>query len=485
MKACFMCDLHLPFFKDALQYDVMEWAISDILKKRPDCIAYAGDVACDGNEEVYDAFIDKMSNLGIPFIYIPGNSDLRCQLSKASIKAKASKCKNTVKGIDIYALNDCDMSISDEQFSELQKAKENSIVFMHHPIHSHKNDVTEKLLKWRENHKETMLFYGHLHYFKREENSVSLPPLDPDKAIGEPPCNVYYDTASGEIERSHYLTPLPKDFSDYFGISCYNTLEQIEFAIKNNLKCIEIRPNCIEADEAELICAINKWRNLGGENLSLHLPDVGFKSGEVTGTEFHTRVMKIVKLLRADRVTQHVPLVSVKEVKENKAALESICNYLSAAFNEIPFDITVGVENMHMTANDAPDDSRRFGYTPEECLQFMEAVSKKCRHKVGINFDIGHARNNAPFSQKYQISTWLAMVGRHIVGYHIHQVRLCENGAFKNHAAITNVYGCLISYASVFKCWDTARINKAPLIFEMSEENAYKKTLKCFADFKE
>ena len=31
MKACFMCDLHLPFFKDALQYDVMEWAISDIL----------------------------------------------------------------------------------------------------------------------------------------------------------------------------------------------------------------------------------------------------------------------------------------------------------------------------------------------------------------------------------------------------------------------------------------------------------------------
>ena len=79
-----MCDLHLPFDKNALQYDVLNWAIADILKKQPDCIAYVGDVTCDGNEEVYDYFINKMSDMSIPFLYIPGNSDLRFSESRSS-----------------------------------------------------------------------------------------------------------------------------------------------------------------------------------------------------------------------------------------------------------------------------------------------------------------------------------------------------------------------------------------------------------------
>ncbi len=33
MKICFMCDLHLPFDVNALQYDVMKWAMADISKK--------------------------------------------------------------------------------------------------------------------------------------------------------------------------------------------------------------------------------------------------------------------------------------------------------------------------------------------------------------------------------------------------------------------------------------------------------------------
>ena len=83
---------------------------------------------------MYDEFVSSITNTEIPFFYIPGNSDLRCSESKESIKHKSSECKNVIKGISVFAVNDCDRTISDEQFSELDKMGDNSIVFMHHPI---------------------------------------------------------------------------------------------------------------------------------------------------------------------------------------------------------------------------------------------------------------------------------------------------------------------------------------------------------------
>ena len=134
---------------------------------------------------------------------------------------------------------------------------------------------------------------------------------------------------------------------------------------------------------------------------------------------------------------------------------------------------------MHMTASESADKNRRFGYTPMECLRFMEEMRTVSRHRVGINFDIGHARNNAPYSQTYPVGTWLSTVGEHIVGYHLHQVTH-EDGVFENHMPITHPYGALISYASFFKYWEMGRIAKAPLIFEMRPEGAYATTLATF-----
>ena len=61
MKICLMCDLHLPFDKNALQYDVLDWAIADIKKKEADCVIYAGDVTCDGDINRYKEFIENWS----------------------------------------------------------------------------------------------------------------------------------------------------------------------------------------------------------------------------------------------------------------------------------------------------------------------------------------------------------------------------------------------------------------------------------------
>ncbi len=484
MKVCFMCDLHLPFDGNALQYNVLDWAIADINKKQPDCIVYAGDVTCDGDINVYNEFTLKMNAIGIPFFYIPGNSDLRNSESADEIKKLSSECKNIVADGVVYALNDCDMKISDEQLLLIENADENSIVFMHHPLEMHKDEVREKLKIWRKNHSKTMLFFGHRHLSRVEGNNVSLQALDPDKAIGENPCITYFDTATKEFNKAYYFSPVPKDLYKHFGISCFDVERDIEFAIENKLKCLELRSDCFKMDKARLFELVENWRNVCGENLSMHLPDIAYKDGVVLHGERLDELIDLAVSLKVDRFTQHVPKVSVKVTKEDENALNSICNCLAEKFNSIEHDIVIGIENMHMTQKDTPDDSRRFGYIPEECLIFMDMLGKKTKHKVGINFDIGHARNNAPYSQKYQISTWLSMLGKYIIGYHMHQVTV-ENGKFENHMPITDIYGKLISYSSFFRCWAVGRINKAPVIFEMRPEGAYETTLNTFNGHKQ
>lgn len=163
MKICFMCDLHLPFDKNALQYDVLEWAIADVSRKKPECIVYAGDITCDGNIDVYKWFIEKMRGIIIPFLFIPGNSDLRCQDSHNEIKNLSSECENEIGGIRIFAVNDCTAKVTDRQLFAIESADDDSIVFMHHPISSLSEPYRKKMQDWRDKHKNTFLFYGHLH----------------------------------------------------------------------------------------------------------------------------------------------------------------------------------------------------------------------------------------------------------------------------------------------------------------------------------
>lgn len=483
MKICFMCDLHLPVFKEALQYKILDWAVEDMRKKETDCIIFAGDVTCDGNIDVYKKFISDMQKTKIPFIYIPGNSDLRDKTSREEVAKISSPCKNKISGQVIYAINDCNGKISKEQFSVIEEADENSILFRHHSANVYSEETRKQLAQWRESHKNTMSFYGHRHISKVDGCDVSLQAMDPDKAIGESPCITYYDTETKEIRKAYYFSPVPTDLNGYFGISCYKAERDIEFAIENNLKNLELRPNCLETDLFLLSSLIADWRKNGGENLSLHLPDVAYTDGQVSLHPKTDEYINLANALQIDRITQHVPKVSVKDVQSENDVLESICRKLSEKLNLINRDIVIGVENMHMTAADTPDENRRFGYTPEEVLDFMRCLDKFCRHKVGINFDIGHARNNAPFSQKYQISSWYALIGKYIVGYHMHQVTV-KDGKFHNHMPITEIYGKLISLASFFDCWTMGQINKVPVVFEMRPEGAYEKTLATFSAYK-
>ena len=483
MKICFMCDLHLSFDRNSLQYKLLHWALEDAKKKKADCLVFAGDVTADGNRNSYQYFLERMEQTGIPYLYIPGNSDLRDKSTREEIYHNASATVTGFNGIKIFAVNDSDQDVSAEQLQALEKAGDDDLVFMHHPIRVLQKETREKLLKWRENHANTKLFYGHLHISAVEGNDISLQAMDPDKAIGECPCVTYYDTDTQALEKVYYDCDVPADLYSWFGISCYDVEEQITYAIEQHLKCLELRPNALQTDEVKLQELISIWRKQGGVNLSIHLSEVYYQDGQACVGKDYEKLIALGEKLQVDRYTQHVPVVSVKTTKEDKTALDKIAGLIANIFKNVSANVVIGVENMHMTSKDTPDDNRRFGYTPEETLLFMEKLQEKCHQKVGVNFDIGHARSNVPYSQKYQISTWLSMLGKHIVGYHLHQVKDVVGG-FENHTAFEDIYGKLISLASFFRCWAQDEISHAPVVFEMRTENAYPITLETFSKYK-
>lgn len=479
MKICFACDLHLPFDKNAMQYDVLEWALGVIKKTAPDCICFVGDATCDGDIDNYNLFIKKMQSLNIPFIYIPGNSDLRNPAFKEKIINLTSPVMSVIHDTVIIAINDSDRTVSDDTKLILNGINSNAVVFMHHPIVELQKNSRIKLLEWRKSHPDIPLFYGHLHKSQIDGNDYSLGALDPDKSIGETPCLTFFDANTKSIDKEYYPAPMPSDFLDFLGISVFRLKEDFEFAISNEIKHLEFRPSLIDFDQDELINLVEKWRASGGKNLSVHLPDIEFKNGQVIPNKHLDHILELSKAIKANRFTQHVPVVSVSTVKNSPSILDQISSFLSEKLKDFSHNTVLGVENMHMTDGEIPDETRRFGYTPEECLFFMNKLKKVCPFTVGINFDIGHARNNSPYSQKYQISTWLSQLGRYAVGYHIHQVTLTDQG-FSNHEPITEVYGHLISYASFFASWSKRQLAKAPLIMEMRPKNAYKTSLDAF-----
>lgn len=483
MKICFMCDLHLPQVKGTVQYRALEWAINDVIKKQVDCIVYAGDVTARGDLDTYKYFINRLESLNVPFLYIPGNSDLRCETTRKIIHKMASKTRTDIGDVSFFALNDSDKSITDEELESLNQADDKSIVFLHHNMDSNKR-CTELAL-WRERHPKTMVFFGHEHISEVRGNNVSLQALDADKAIGESPCITYYDTETKEIRKAYYFCPPPVNIYGYFGLSCFgHRLEKdVELAINRGLRHLELHLNLDNVIEEKLITLINRFREQGNTTLSIHLPEVGYSGGKVDASNWEEYLV-LGEKIKAERYTQHVPNIKLSEIKSDSDALNKISKFISDKFNALSYDCIIGVENMHVTKADIEFGDRRFGYTPEETLDFMQRIRKTCRQTVGINFDIGHARNNAPYSQIYPIGSWLALLGKDIVGYHIHQVIDGENG-FANHMPITDIYGKLISFASFFRNWAEERISYAPVIFEMRPENAYATTLDTFDRWRE
>lgn len=468
MKICIISDLHLPYSKNSVQYKAFDKYLSDAVKNRVDMIICPGDFTANGNIEATKYFLAKINETGIPYAVTTGNSDLRSKETRDEILSLACPCLSS----KIITLNDYDRNISEAEFVALDRANNGALVTMHHPYTVLHSPSKEKFAVWRQKYPDTIVMNAHLHKYEIKGNNISLPCADPDKNIGDEPWVMIYDTENGSILKNHFECPMPDFFKDYIGISCYKPFEDIPYARLHNLKHIELRPSAVSEDRERIKSELELWRKECGEILSLHAPDIIPDENGIVNKDKWKDFTEFAHDVDAQRITLHVPKCSLKNYPFFKPLM---LEFLAQRFEELPDNCIIGIENMHMTAKDSPDETRRFGYTPDEVKDFMTAVKAITNKQVGINLDIGHARNNAPYSERFTLGAWYAEVGKLTVSYHIHQVT-SENGVFTNHAPLTSSYGKLISLASFYRGLSDGTLNIAPIIFEIRDEK-YKESI--------
>jgi sugar phosphate isomerase/epimerase/predicted phosphodiesterase len=479
MKICVMEDLHLPYHKEALQYEALAFYLSDMQKNGADLLIVPGDFTADGNKETAARFFSALASLPIPAIVMTGNADYRNPETAEYFRSVTASPRHTFADATILALRDGEGSIPAQDLALLDAIDAKTLVFLHHPIDSLKEPCRARLRAFREQNPEIPIFVGHAHIDKREERTFYLNAADPDKAIGEEPCIYYYDTETATLSKTHYPCKMPADFTSYVGISAFRPLADLAYAAKAHLYAVEFRPSVIGEDRDALLQGIREFRAQGGKILSFHFPDLASREGVLAEDAALLSFCELVRACGGNRVTMHAPSVPLRMLKEDPNLLSRIADLAAKAIEALPLGCEIGIENMHMTATDTAED-RRFGYTPEECRLFIEMLRARTAHSVGFHFDTGHARNNMPLSQIYTQSVWMAELGMEIAGYHIHQV-LLENGKFVNHYPITEPYGALISYATFFRMWESGRMKKAPVVLEIrptAEDAApYKRSL--------
>ncbi|MBO5958803.1 MAG: TIM barrel protein, partial [Lentisphaeria bacterium] len=328
----------------------------------------------------------------------------------------------------------------------------------------------------------SLLIAGHLHYDAVDGKHHIVRGLDPDKAIGGVPALVIFEQdANGswlrrEIEYSAadpagWTKEEQEDFLDHLGLSgMYETIDVLKFATDEKVKCFEIRYQAFgQYPFEELDAAVKTWRASGGTHLSLHLPDIGWRDGAVSGAEKLRDAAEQGIAVGCDRMTLHVPGFSVG-TSGDPAIYQAVLHKTAEVVERIvSAGVRVGIENMHMTPREKPDKNRGFGYTTAECLRWINDLKRlvSVPENVGFHFDIGHARNNAPYSSLEPVSSWLAAAGKHFNGMHLHQIKVQPDGSLENHTPLLQLYQPLISLASLFLAWRTGAVKHAPMFLEI------------------
>lgn len=509
IKIAVLADLHLPDHSGTVKEYAFEWALSTAVEQQADVIVAAGDLTSVGGLAAASRVMQKLVATKIPFLVVPGNAELR---TPETMDAVLKKLKTPVlfehNGCHVLVLDNSTKRLTDEDRFHLENLVRQgagqifvAAHFSFNCLHHEDRNFIKKLV---ESGCIRVFVAGHEHIDSFEQIGDGelhlIRGIDPDKAIGGPPVLTFFEYES-DLKKWRRIDALYPDggvsswsseqrneFTELLGISCMgDSVGGIDDAIRHRIRSIELRfESTATLPREELRIQIERWRNEGGQHLSIHFPDIAWDcdAGVVKGETEVNIACELALELGADILTMHVPRCPVGILTENT----EVENHLLAAYAKslepvLIKGITVGIENLHMNPREEPGAERGFGYTPIECLNWINALRARVgSENVGFHFDIGHARNNAPYSSLYSISQWYADMGSLITGYHLHQVELNSDGRFINHRTVTGMFGPLISFSSLFSAWNRGQISHAPMYLEIRDNGALA-SLECFRDY--
>ncbi len=323
---------------------------------------------------------------------------------------------------------------------------------------------------------------GHEHIDAVREDGACrvLRGLDPDKAIGGPPSFATFvrdadgiwhfegDHEIAGVRPAEWTTAFRDAFLRDLGLSTmYDPFEGLAFATDEHVSCVELRHASWGGDGVRALAdAVARWRDSGGRILSFHLPSLRFTDGVAEGADAIARACETARALGCDRVTLHVPKMKADTFAAQRAAVTDA--YARALAPLVGTDTAIGIENMHMTPGETPD-TRNFGYTPEECRTLLADLRRIQGLNIGFHLDIGHARNNAPYSSLFPVGAWYEMLGAECNGMHIHQVTQDEQGKMHNHKPLLGLFDKLIALSSLVLARQSGLLRPVPMFLEVRD----------------
>lgn len=490
-----VADLHLTKRKNTAQYAAFHWAIQDINARCPDFAVIAGDNTAYGDAEAITYFKEKVKSIEVPYRVVNGNADIRTEETIASALEMCRKAPLECGGRKIVAVNTADAHIYEDDRYEILKCSDGDILIMHHNMDALDEDSKAFLGAWAEMHKG-LIIHGHNHrdrdYIVGQTRCIGIRCMDADKAIGKGPCFVYFTVDGEKVQMEERLFEFShsnvRDFRDKLGISCFDIYHDIDFAMENNLKNIEIRKFTGSDEEiAFLKDKVAQWRKAGGDIVSVHMPNLYWNGEGVDGLDKWNDALRIVEALKVETVTIHPPrFVYIKDMVPSSDVWNRLVDIFAERIRELPLTTKAGIENIHYLSKDMSAEERYFGYLPEEILAFVDALNAPYGYeRVGTVFDIGHARNNGPLFKRNVLSDWFGAVGKRTTAYHIHQT-VPVPGRLQNHTAITDWAAApSICFVSFIWAWQMNVVNHCPMFMEMKTKENCKISLEAFDTYAE
>ncbi|MFH1476146.1 MAG: metallophosphoesterase [Verrucomicrobiota bacterium] len=499
-----IADIHLSDTPGASQWACLDWALNVLKKKRPSAIVVIGDITSCGQSNAAQNFRRRLDETKIPFLITAGNAELRDKTSAARL-CKILKTGNRLetRNATILAVDSASATVADADIAECERelAAANGkpvVVVTHVPP----KFLPARVRKWFEKKLAggniSLLVAGHNHRdivvnYARGALMV-VRGLDPDKAIGGPPALAFMELSGGKWKRADEVfaegSPAGltdharREFADLLGICCLDEpMATLDFAAENLIRCVELRAKNLHAPAKTLARKIARWRNRGGKNLFLHMPNLQFNpgSGQASEPAEWLACLRQCVVLGVNRLTIHVPAsVPVNRMAADSPIRAAVFRFLVRHLLPLTKNnIKIAVENLHMPQGRPADGSCGFGYLPDECHDWIKQLRGELgADKVGFLLDVGHARNNEPFSKTIGLSDWYARLGRETLAYHVHQVNVIHEITMKNHQGIKCLYGPIISFSGFLWAWRKRQLNHAPILVEVSNFVSRRKTVK-------
>ncbi len=498
-----LADIHLTSSRDTVQYFCWSWALEFLKKTKPDLIVLAGDVTAVGTVETARMIRDDIEKTGLPFLITLGNAEIRTPEA-------SSEVADIFATPNHFANNECLVLTLDTSTGVISESERNSLnisisdanglnvaLATHMAIPTLEQESREWLEGFLAKANVSLFVCAHRH---REEERVEgrakyvmIRGLDPEKAISEPPAIALFkleneiwnkeDIVYTEATACDWNALERQDFMDRLGVSFLvegEIFSDMDFAISERIPCIELRNCAANLDRKLLLAKLQLWREAGGRYLSWHMPNLVWNPEKkcLDGVDSWRSSCEAIEELGVQGATVHPPYVPVGEMEKGSATRESIAE-ASAELLSFAKDkgIAIALENLHMEAHEKTDIFRRFGYLPDELIGWRDEISAKMQYKIGFLLDLGHARNNGPYSSTHTLGEWFSAFGQNIGAFHIHQVAPAEKGGNKtNHAPIQSLFGPLISYGAFLCAWKRKQISHCPIFIEVRGQSNRQQT---------